>query len=201
MKHKYARSLCFLFFICFCSLAIAEEHECLEPYFYRVRVDSHFFSIDFEMESDWYTFGEIKKASFGFRAGYYLYNPEGKYRGYAFSRFFCLGAFFNWAAQMDIYDEEGKKIGSFEGEKTKEELIRFQLMNEEEEVIAFAYVDATGTGVSLVEPDQENYTIAIFSRDLSVGTQDIWEAHVYDPLAVDPRIMKLFSAFIADHYR
>lgn len=160
------------------------------------------FSTYFEMDGKNCPIGTVVKSAFRLRTNYDLYGPKGQYEGVGIVRpfgSFGLGALYSWATDIDVYDPDGHVIGMIDGEAATSEAAKFKLFDGDGHLCGIAYMDRTISGFTIYHPSNQNFRIAVFSRQFIKDQIDKWEVVVYDPDIVDPRIIKIFAAFAVDH--
>ncbi len=69
---------------------------------------------------------------------------------------------------------------------------------EGDELVGIAYLDQNGLGFTIYDPQNENKRIARHKREFVQGVIDEWRVVIYDPSAIDIRLIHIFSAFAVD---
>ncbi len=184
----------FVFFVClsFMSFAQAETQQ------FSVNRSNYMFSTTFHMENEDFSFGQVIKNKFRLFTHYDSYDIHGNYEGQGVCRVFCLGFFYTWGTEIDLYDESKRKVGMIDGQVVSSEPAKFSLYDEEGNRIAIAYLDQNKTGFTLVDPIQPTVTLARLTRNFILGTVDSWEVINYQPETVSPLLLKVFAAFACD---
>lgn len=165
-----------------------------EPYTFQVIPKEYKFSKEFEFHSQDVPYGRVKSSTFRLRTNYDLADRDG-WQATGVTRLFSLGSMFSWAKQIDIYDTEGTYIGMISGEMLTTAKAKYTLYDCHGAVAGYAYVDNTGDAIAIQDPEISSRAIAHFLRD---ADKDSWGVSVYEPEAVDFRILRIFAAFIVD---
>lgn len=157
------------------------------------------FSTYFEIESFDGPAGTIIEESVSLRTNYDLYDANGIYEGTGTKRVLSLGLFFTWAAEFDIYNENGFWIGMIDGQAVTSAAGRFSIYNQDGECAGVAFIDYGAAGFTIVDPVDEIRVIASLKRNYIAGAIDPWDVKVFDGYAIDPRIIKTLAAFAVDN--
>lgn len=196
MKYYYQWMGLLALVLCTCLTRLeAKESDAVS---YRVTRSDYTFSTVFDMAHDKQPIGSIVKTVFSIRTHYALYNPFGLYEGEAICRFFCMGLFYTWATEIDVYDMEGDKIGMIDGQVVTSEPAKFSFYDANEERVAIGYLDQNCMGFSLVDPDRPNCVLARLTRNFIQDTLDNWDVVIYYPEKIPPKLVQVFAAFVCD---
>jgi len=100
--------------------------------------------------------------------------------------------------EIDVYDDNEEKIGFIDGSAFTIANARFDLYNAKGEHAAVAYLDYSRVGFTIADP--EGMTVAHLKRNFTDhASREDWDMAIYNLKAVDMRLLKIFSAFIADN--
>lgn len=186
------KNLLFLFLF-FCGSLFGNER--LQ---YSVIKNSYAFSTYFEFVSPEGYEGRVTKNAISVRNYYKYYNDEGGYRGQGITRLISLGSLYKWAADIDIYDDKGKKIGVIYGKVWSTAKAKFEIYNENSDFVAVAYYGYNREGFSLMKPGKVERLIGYLKK---APLSDNLEVTLYDRESVDERLLKIFSAFVSDYQK
>ena len=156
------------------------------------------FSTTFELDSHARTYGTVEKNTFHVRTNYDLYDDLGDYKAKAIIRFFCLGLFWTWATEIDVYDENNKYVGFIDGEIFTTEAAKFAFYDSDGQHVATAYLDDEGSSFSIVPAINEHLTIADINLMPTEHLPASWKTEVHIPFEIDIRLILIFSTFVVD---
>lgn len=168
-----------------------------EQYGFTLRKKDYMFQTSFELDSQEVAPYEIIKNKISLSTCYEMQSEKG-YEGYARTRIVSLGAFYAWAKDLDLYDEQGNNLGMIDGEMLTTAEAKFSFYDHEGNRTAIAYLDEDKTGFTLVHPDKPARVIARMYRNFVAGAPDSWEVKVYHGKDLDPRFIRAFAAFAVD---
>jgi hypothetical protein len=161
---------------------------------YSVIKNSYVFSTYFEMIGPEDYEGRVTKNSVSVRNFYKYYNAEGGYRGQGITRLASLGPLYKWGADIDIYDEHGKKAGVIYGKLWSTAKAKFEMYNERHDLVAIAYYGYNREGFSLMKSGKIESLIGYMKAAPNTNIEVV----IYDREGIDERIIKIFSAFVSD---
>ena len=170
-----------------------------EPLKFSVLKNSYALSTYYEFIGNDTYMGRAVKSSLRVRTCYDLYDAEGDCEGEGICRALSLGAFYSWAREIDIYDASGYKIGMVDGKMLSMGRAKFTLYGEDGELTGVAYLDNEGANFTLYNNGSYDKTLGHVKRVLSAEGNDTWEVSLYDPTAIETRLLKVFAAFIVDN--
>lgn len=161
------------------------------------------FSTVFEMESHGKSQGTAQKSLFRWlkplRDTYDIYSENGEWQATGIGRIFCLGFFRPWGAEFDVYNPKGERIGVIDGQVVTTESAKFSIYNSEGTRVGIAYMDIKNAGFSIFHPENPNLVLATLRRNFIADQTDNWTITVNDDAGlIDPRILKVFTAFSVD---
>jgi hypothetical protein len=165
---------------------------------YRITRSDYYFSTVFDMANDWEPLGSVLKGIFHVTTHYHAYDRRGIYEGQGICRLFCMGLFYTWATEIDVYDAEGYKAGLIDGQVMSSEPAKFSFYDENGQRVAIAYLDQNCMGFSLVDPGNSSFVLARLTRNFIPDTIDNWDVAIYYPEKISPRLVKIFAAFVCD---
>ncbi len=186
----------FLLLTQFCVIEAKERHHGTN-YYHVIRSD-YTFSTVFDMASDEEPIGSVVKSLFHLTTQYDSYDSFGVYKGNGICRLFCLGVFYTWATEIDLYDENGQYEGMIDGQVVSSEPAKFSFYNKQGQKIAIGYLDQNCMGFSLVDPNHSTFVLARLTRNFILDTVDNWDVAIYHPDRISPLLVKIFAAFVCD---
>lgn len=194
MKMHYG--IIFSFLACFIGYLEANQ----DVINYQVSLSDYTFSTVFDMKTHHkhQSMGSIVKSVFQVRTHYDAYDYQGRYEGQGICRLACLGLFYSWGAEIDVYDAQGNKIGFIDGQVMSSEPAKFSFYDENDNRIAIAYLDQNCAGFSLVDPQNSAFILARLERNFIKDTIDNWNVNLYYPEFVSHHLVKIFAAFVCD---
>lgn len=188
-----------LFLIASLSLCLplkGEENGAASRFY--IKRNDYTFSTVFEMISKDGLLGTAAKSVFRITTHYDLYDVGGNYEGQGACRFFCLGLFYTWGTEIDIYDAEGFTIGVIDGQAATSESGKFSIYDAEGNRLGIAYLDQNCSSFSIVHPDNSSRHLARLSRNFLENNVDCWDVIIYEPNAIPLKVIKVFAAFACD---
>ncbi|WP_068467541.1 hypothetical protein [Candidatus Protochlamydia phocaeensis] len=168
------------------------------PIHYRVSRIDYTFSSVFDMVKDKQPMGNVVKSVFHIATHYDAYDRFGLYEGQGVCRILCLGLFYAWGTEIDIYDAHDRKIGFIDGQVATAEPAKFSFYNAAGERVAIAYLDQNCMGFSVVDPNNTSFVLARLTRNFIPGFPDTWDVVLYYPDLLPPCFVKIFAAFACD---
>jgi hypothetical protein len=165
---------------------------------YRVTRSDYRFSTIFDMATERYPIGSVVKSVFHIATHYDSYDRFGMYEGQGICRIFCLGLFYTWGTEIDIYNMEGDKVGMIDGQMASAEPAKFSFYDACGQRVAIGYLDHNCAGFSLVDPDNSSFVLARLTRNFILDTVDNWDVAVYYPEIIPLHLVKIFAAFVCD---
>lgn len=166
---------------------------------YTITEKDYRFSTYFEMQSKDSYVGTLIKKKFEVRTSYQLYDPIGNYEGVGTCRALSLGAVFAWAKEIDVYDADDNKIGMIDGQAFTAANAKYSLYDAADNLIGIAYLDFGSSSFVIVDPSNTKQVLGQLKRNFVQNTVDYWDVVLYNTAAIDPRILKVFSAFAIDY--
>lgn len=192
---KWASLLCFLFLTGFCGIDAGEKENVIH---YRVTRSDYTFSTVFDMALGKTYLGCVVKTPFHLTTHYDAYDRLGVYEGQGICRLFCLGVFYIWGTEIDVYNINGEKVGFIDGQLVSSEPAKFSFYTASGQRAAIAYLDQNSAGFSLIDPNNPARIFARLTRNFIIDAIDNWEVMIYDSERIDPRLVKIFAAFVCD---
>ena len=166
-------------------------------YHYSMTKKPYMFSTEYEIDSEEIDLGFVQKKMFSAQSTYRLGDAKG-FQAEGVVRLFSLGTIFTWAKDMDIYDDQKQLIGGIDGIALTTADARYNILDAHENVIAVAFLDDDKTGFSIVDPQNYANVFARLKRDYTSDVADPWSVTVYQGHVIDPRVLKIFTAFAVD---
>lgn len=193
----------YLLFLCLALTSLnAAESERLS---FKINEKEYYFSNYFEFNSNEVPFGVVVKKRFAhlhLTNHYEVYDAKGQYEARGASRLLSLGALFSWATEIDIVDSTGRTIGMIDGQVGTLQKARFSIYEYDVkgwQLKGIAYMDQEQRSFSIHNPNNDKHILASLKRILLPNERDHWECHIFEPGAIDTRIVKIFAAFAVDH--
>lgn len=165
---------------------------------FNVHQQDYTFSTVFEFRSDKDFLGTVVKSVFRVRTNYDLYDKLGKFEAVGICRIFTLGIFYAWGTEIDVWDQNDNYVGLIDGQAMTGAGAKFSIYDAKSNRVGIAYLELGGTSFSIVDPDNESRYLVSLTRHFVEGIVDDWNVTVYDPNAIDMRIVKIFAAFAID---
>lgn len=169
-----------------------------DPFTYTITEHPYRFSTYFDMHNAKGYVGRVVKSHLSARTSYDLYDALGNFEGKATVQACSLGALFVWAKDIDVYDEKNEKIGFIDGEALTTASAKYSFYNQKNERVATAYLDYSCSGFILTA-EKGGRTLGLFKRNFVLDVTDFWDIAIYEPEAIDLRLIKAFSAFAIDY--
>lgn len=185
-----------LFLVTFISIEAKDKRTDFNQY--RVTRNDYTFSTVFDMAAGNDPMGSVVKSMFHIATHYDSYDRFGLYQGRGICRLFCLGVFYTWGTEIDVYGENGQYEGMIDGQAVSSEPAKFSFYNDRGERVAIGYLDQNQMGFSLVDPNNSSLILARLIRNFIPGTLDNWDVAVYYPEQISPNFVKIFAAFVCD---
>lgn len=132
--------------------------------------------------------GRVTNNRFLLQRLYDLYDPAGSYEARGICKILTFGFFYAWAKNIDVYDAEGEKIGFIDGQLLTTTSAHFNFYDSDDTLIATTDLDCSAPEFIVVTPGA--LTIARLRHNM-----DSWELYDFNPDLLDPRIIKIFSAY------
>ncbi len=180
-----------------CTQTETNQYQSFNRYHFKISKKKYQLSDFFEIDSEDTYRGTVKKSKFRLRNCYDLSDTDG-WCATGIRRMFSLGSFFDWGAEIDVYGTQGEWLGMIEGKVLTTAMARFHIYDRYENLVGVAFVDNTGRGVTITKPGNETYALAKFERRFETDIEDTWKAIVYEPAALDDRLIRIFAAFCLD---
>lgn len=195
------KSLSAIAFSLLATTALIGNHP--DKHEFNVYQKDYRFSTTFEIESKGHAQGTVSKNIFRWlkplRDSYEVYDENGNYQACGIGRIFCLGFFRPWGAEFDVYDPEGNLIGVIDGQVVTTEPAKFSIYNAKGDRVGIAYMDLKNAGFSIFHPEKSSMILAYLRRNFVQDVTDNWTVTVNDDSGmIDPRILKVFTAFAVD---
>jgi hypothetical protein len=141
----------------------------------------------------------IRSGGFSPWYSYDLYDSSNALQARGITRALSLGLFYGWGIEMDVYDGDST-IGFIEGKLFTKARAKFVFYDLNGNVTANAYLDAETANFIITSAQDETHLIANL-KGKSYGDLCIWEMLFNQPSPqVDPRLLLIFSAFVADYH-
>lgn len=189
------RGLLTLLFSVFCFKAVFAG----EVLIYTIKDKESQPLTEVEMRSqDRYLGSLIKNHFLKLRTSYDLYDSIGNYEAQGVCRIFSIGAVYVWAKEIDIYDQEGKKLGMIDGQAWTAANARFGIYDRKDNLIGIACLDCKNSSFTILDPANNRQVVAQLKRNFAHNAADYWDVILYDTSSFDARILKIFSAFAID---
>lgn len=165
---------------------------------YNVSRSNYAFSKVFDMSAEGDSLGSVVKSVFHITSHYDAYDRFGRYEGSGISRLLCLGIFYTWGVEIDLYDENGFYQGMIDGQVVTTEPGKYSFYDGEGKRVAIAYLDQNKMGFSLVDPGNSAFVLARLTRNFILHAVDNWDVSIYHPERIPPILIKIFAAFVCD---
>ena len=150
------------------------------------------------MQSNNCYLGTLLKKKFSLHSQYDLYDSQGHYEGQGVCRLLSLGVIYPWAKELDIYDCKGNKIAMIDGQALTSAKARYSFYDHASCLKGIAYLDYGSSSFRIVHPSNDKLVLALLQRIFIEHTIDNWDVTIYRSETIDPRILKIFSAFAVD---
>lgn len=169
-----------------------------EPYSYSILEHPYRFSTYFEMRSQNGFEGRAIKSNLVLRTSYDLYDSVGNLEARGIFQTLSLGSLFAWGKDIDVYDTLDHRIGLIDGEVLTTANAKYTFYDGNNQRVAIAYLDRACSGFVILSAQGER-TIAHLKRNFVADTLDHWDIVLYEPQALDLRLLKIFSTFAIDY--
>lgn len=166
-------------------------------YHYKMTKKPYMFSTEYEIDSEEIDLGFVKKKAFSAHTVYRLNDAKG-FQAEGKSPILSLGTLFTWAKDIDIYDDMGELIGGIDGKALTTADARYDILDAHGNIVAIAFLDDQKTGFSIVDPRNYANIYARLKREYIKDVSDPWQVTVYQGHVIDPRVLKIFTAFAVD---
>lgn len=178
---------------------LASVSQGFASYIYTIQPRTYMFETHYDLYNDDEYFSSIEYYALSLRRIYNLCDSRGPVaRGTA--RLLSMGALFNSMKEIDVTDEFERTVGFIQGHFWTSALGKFAFFNASGRHFATAYVDWSGSSVSVVDALNERIPIAVFRRSYVPHGDYYWQVKVVNEAAIDARMLQIFSAFITDAY-
>lgn len=185
----------FLLFLVFLTPIFAKSKDHFK---FSVHQKDYRFSTVFEIDSKGKPLGTVVKSVFRVRTNYDVYDEYGQWQATGISRLLCLGIFRPWGAEIDVYDTKGEVIGLIDGQVATAQAAKYSFYNSRGDCVGVAYMDLSGAGFSILDPQKEKHVLARLTRNFVRDQIDYWDIVLYDVEEIDPALIKVFAAFAVD---
>lgn len=181
----------------FLALLLLASGHVFAEYSFTIQPRSYLFSSHFDIYSNNNYLYTVESNFFQLRTCYSVCNHSGEVVAGA-ARLLSLGALSNALREIDVTDFRGKKIGFIEGRWWTTASRKYFFYDNENWHYATAYIGLDGNSVSIVNAQNERVQIALLRRFQVSDGGYYWETRVFQNDAIDPSMLYVFSAFIAD---
>ena len=165
---------------------------------YTVERNDYRFSTVFELASENKLISRVYKSPFHITTNYDLYDCSGEFQARGIYRFFCLGLFYTWGTEIDIYDASGERIGFIDGQTATSERAKFSIYNKNGIRVGIAYLDQDCEDFTIVDPHNGAHLLVNLRKSFEELDFYSWDVQTYEPEAIDPIIVQIFSVFACD---
>ena len=186
-------------FLCCSILFLSLGTTAFAEYSYIIQPRSYLTSTHYDLYSGSSYLNTVEQNSLQLRRVYSLCNEKGELAT-GTARLLSVGALFNSMKEIDVVNERGRHVGFIQGRWWTTASGKYAFYDDSNYHIATAYVDRSGSSVSIVDSKNERSPIAIFRRSFVPGGDYYWDIKVLKDEAIDPRMLYIFSAFITDAY-
>lgn len=191
--------ICFLILGTFIGCLSASPTETQKPLHLIMHERDFMLSTYYQIDSDETPLGNIIKTKLSLRTSYEYHYSNGALGSNAYLRIMSLGSMFTWAGVMDIYDENGDRLGLIEGAVVTLLPSKFSFYDNNNKLVAVAYMDKDCMGFTITDPYNDFRTIAHLHRIFVRDVVDHWTISVFDRITIDPRLLYTFCAFALDN--
>ena len=167
-------------------------------YGFRVHETKYRFAKCFEIQSDELAPGTVWKRPLTLRTHYDLYDDEGEWEAEGICRFFCMGLFYEWGTEIDVYDNEGRRLGYIDGKAATTAAARFDIWNGKNRKVGIAYLNNACSGITIYHPERAAQVICAMERVFIPDAPDYWEVTVHDNRHIDRRVLEILAAWAVD---
>ena len=168
-------------------------------YSYIIQPRSYFLETHYDLYSGDTYLNAVEQHSLQLHRIYSLCTEQGEIAS-GTARLLSLGALFHSMKEIDVVDNRGYNVGFIQGHWWTTASGKFALYDDSRYHVATAFVDRSGSSVSIVDGQNNRSPIAIFRRSYVPGGDYYWEIKVVKEGVIDPRMLYVFSAFITDAY-
>lgn len=140
----------------------------------------------------------IRTGRFCPRYYYDLYDSADGFQARGITRAFSWGFFFPWAMEIDVWDGN-VYVGKIAGKFFTKARAKFGFHDGHGNESAVAYLNTESSEFVIVSPQNEASVLADL-KGKAYGDVSVWEMNFITSLQVDPRILKIFAAFVADYH-
>ncbi len=170
---------------------------------WRVIKNSPLFSTsaDFDFKNGNSSVGRVVRTGLLCPRYYYdLYSVQDNFEARGITRFFSLGFLFSWGVEIDIYDASSRYLGLIQGQTLTKARAKFMFYGPMGETRGIAYLNSEKANLLIVSPLDESVVLAELTGD-AYGDVSSWAVKLnHRLLEVDSRLLKIFSAFVADYH-
>jgi hypothetical protein len=167
-------------------------------YSFRIHENKSRFSKCFEIQSDEVNPGTVWKRPLTLRTCYDLFDGEGEFEAEGICRFFCMGLLYEWGTEIDVYDQEERRLGYIEGKAATTAAARFDIWNGKNRKVGIAYLNNSCTGITVYHPDRAAQVICSMERVVIPDAPDYWEVTVHDNRHIDRQVLEILAAWAVD---
>lgn len=175
---------------------LGHNHAAALSHSYTITENPYLLSTYFEMQGNDRYIGRVVKETLSIRTVYDLYDPQGNREAQGICHLLSLGTVYPWAKQITVYDAVGKQVGFIEGKLLTTTTARFDFYNDQNRLVGHGYLDRNASAFTIMTESER--TIARLKRNFIQDDVDSWKVDQYDDQELDPRILKVFSAFAID---
>lgn len=168
-------------------------------YSYTIQPRSYMFETHYDVYNDDEYLSSIEYYALQLRRIYNLCDEQGPVAS-GTARLLSMGALFTSMKQIDVTDQYNQSIGFIQGHFWTSAQGKFAFFDAQNRHFATAYVDWSGSSVSVVDSMNERKPIAVFRRSFVPHGDYYWEVKVINEEAIDARMLQIFSAFVTDAY-
>jgi hypothetical protein len=166
---------------------------------YHIYSDNYAFSTVFEVNGSEGLVCRIHKTPFHWKTHYDLVDQKETLVAQGMCPFLSVGAFSPKLAQIDVFAQDGKKIGAIEGKISSIHSLSFQIFDEDEQLLATAYLDNPQTGFVIVDGSKPLKQIgSLTEEDMDEGFRR-WNLTLEDKGLESFNLLAIFAAFTCDH--
>lgn len=183
---------------CLCLTVLFASNDIPEELHYHVTRHEHAYSTSFELTRRSMPAGSIVRSVFHLNTHYDVYDRYQLYEGQGVCRFFCLGLFYDWGTEIDVYNDQGTYVGLIDGNVFSSQPAQFTFYHADQTRAAIAYLDQHCLGFTIVDPIDTNVVLARLTRHYMEGEVDYWDVIIYDVDRIPQALVKVFAAFACD---
>ncbi len=183
----------FLLFLSLCSFASAQDSA-----YYTLEKTHYTISTYFEMRGTSYE-GRVIRSYLNIRMIYDLYDKQKSYIAQGIAKTLSQGPSHPRARIIEVADAYGKKIGFIDGEtRVGTNIIKYNFYDANNQLLAVTQFEAEDESFCLLGYSHEPRILGVVKRKQK-GT-DSWEIALQDTRTIPPELLRIFVAFIADHF-